>query len=627
MQSRIDFEKTFRDIKENKITFAEAMQSLQEQVNKRPLQTNIMSTHTVDDSGVGFWQAAIAVDDENLLNQLVEYQKELTKSPTTKLFVENPNNREEWRDIIARAVEQSKPNAFRYFLKHLPRGIPDYQQPVYLVQQLANCIRAFNLNLVKVWFENTPADKASILNVFANEVENFFNTSVEKAYAEIAPGVRLTLAKENKAKSNIDTFKQIIRLLVSNGWDFSKSNLRRKAITNKDSGMVTFIETECNWTADKESVSADATKADASHEVKETVATNKADEIRDRVNRGMQTWAEIDEDLLRAATKQGDVEAIDFFVQTEELDVNKADQYGNTPLHYAISLGKMESIPTIQALLKNGADPTLKNKTGATPLMLSHGKEPADISKYLILAEIHHKVRHEPLNEQIKALLVADLEQGSGSSLVAVTHAPPLHNSLLLWQRTALDKAAFDVDEMRKILSKDIERLPIVSDYINHHVLTDYREHLCQSIQQEREKTFFDGDVRTSLTQDEQDQKNKPLKSKEDIERALKIYISRIEGYQKENDPRGIDFTKDVWFPFFKNSQAQNRRANYRLARDLLAELQAGGDIRDVFNSDNIKRLRSDYHPTRDIHSADLNRVIRAANQMIRTQAGAKLKK
>lgn len=48
--------------------------------------------------------------------------------------------------------------------------------------------------------------------------------------------------------------------------------------------------------------------------------------------------------------------------------INEQDGHGETPLHYAVNCN---SKPNIEVLLKHGADPTIPNKTGLTPLVLA----------------------------------------------------------------------------------------------------------------------------------------------------------------------------------------------------------------------------------------------------------------
>jgi ankyrin repeat protein len=65
------------------------------------------------------------------------------------------------------------------------------------------------------------------------------------------------------------------------------------------------------------------------------------------------------------------------------VDVNAGDYSNSTPLHYACdkNAGKdaRRSIPVVQMLLENGANPSLPNRDGLTPLGLAKKKKSTEI--------------------------------------------------------------------------------------------------------------------------------------------------------------------------------------------------------------------------------------------------------
>jgi ankyrin repeat protein len=85
-------------------------------------------------------------------------------------------------------------------------------------------------------------------------------------------------------------------------------------------------------------------------------------------------------------------DAIDFMLDTGELDINGVDNNGWTPLHYAIRGTNCDI--NARHLIRKGADPTIANKEGDTPLhyAASHAKEIETIN--LILENEKVNINH-----------------------------------------------------------------------------------------------------------------------------------------------------------------------------------------------------------------------------------------
>lgn len=79
-----------------------------------------------------------------------------------------------------------------------------------------------------------------------------------------------------------------------------------------------------------------------------------------------------------------------------------------------------------------------------------------------------------------------------------------------------------------------------------------------------------------------------PKINKNEVISQLRNYISDIEKNTKEDG--GTNFANNFWF--FKDSRAINRKANYLLAKQQLADLQAGRDADELFSDITLRNMR-----------------------------------
>lgn len=100
------------------------------------------------------------------------------------------------------------------------------------------------------------------------------------------------------------------------------------------------------------------------------------------------------------------------------------------------------------------------------------------------------------------------------------------------------------------------------------------------------------------------------------IRQGLQTYIDKIE--------KTYNRQLDYGFTFFKASQAQNRLANYLLAKELLHQLDAGTPIETLFSNKNeLSQLRSqimagELFEDHGINSQDLNKVLDLGASMVK---------
>ncbi len=103
---------------------------------------------------------------------------------------------------------------------------------------------------------------------------------------------------------------------------------------------------------------------------------------------------EKDETLLHFAVLREDEKLLSTLLSLNKIEINSPDQNGNTPLHLAIKKEKM-----VELLLKNGADPTLKNKENLSALDLSLQTEEIIIPLKLKIKQL--EIENSRLNAQL----------------------------------------------------------------------------------------------------------------------------------------------------------------------------------------------------------------------------------
>ena len=72
-------------------------------------------------------------------------------------------------------------------------------------------------------------------------------------------------------------------------------------------------------------------------------------------------------------------ELVELYLKNGE-NINQLDDQKYTPLHHAV---EGEGVQTVKVLLEQGADVSIKNKDGLTPLMLAQQYELDDIIRLL----------------------------------------------------------------------------------------------------------------------------------------------------------------------------------------------------------------------------------------------------
>jgi hypothetical protein len=110
--------------------------------------------------------------------------------------------------------------------------------------------------------------------------------------------------------------------------------------------------------------------------------------------------------------------------------------------------------------------------------------------------------------------------------------------------------------------------------------------------------------------------------NKSEVISHLQQYISEIEKNTNENG--SINFSNNFWF--FKSSRSINRKANYLLAKQQLNDLQAGRELKDIFDEVTLRKMRhaiiANHHldehaefQDRGLKSQHLNAIVRMSKR------------
>lgn len=83
-----------------------------------------------------------------------------------------------------------------------------------------------------------------------------------------------------------------------------------------------------------------------------------------------------DETLLHSAVRNQNLDFAKRLLSVSTIDVNACDQYGNTPLHYAVQLGNFKMV---EALMTRGPWTSIRNKQGMTPKSMAQGENRAAV--------------------------------------------------------------------------------------------------------------------------------------------------------------------------------------------------------------------------------------------------------
>jgi len=97
---------------------------------------------------------------------------------------------------------------------------------------------------------------------------------------------------------------------------------------------------------------------------------------------GATTTKYTDLPLFHNAIKKGDIKRAKQLMEFEEIDINKPDQYGNTPIHYCLCSKK--KLKVLKFLLKNEADINAQGEHGETLLHKAVKKANRELVEFLI---------------------------------------------------------------------------------------------------------------------------------------------------------------------------------------------------------------------------------------------------
>ncbi|XP_014401638.1 PREDICTED: oxysterol-binding protein-related protein 1 [Myotis brandtii] len=160
--------------------------------------------------------------------------------------------------------------------------------------------------------------------------------------------------------------RQVVQALLKAGAEVNVLNdmgdtpLHRAAFTGRKELVMLLLE----YNADPTVVNGSGQRA------KEVTHDREIRNMLEAVERTQQR--KLEELLLEAAREGKTAELIALLNSPNPPDVNCVDQLGNTPLHCAAYRARG---PCVLALLKSGADPSLRNRNDQKPLHLAQGAE------------------------------------------------------------------------------------------------------------------------------------------------------------------------------------------------------------------------------------------------------------
>lgn len=144
----------------------------------------------------------------------------------------------------------------------------------------------------------------------------------------------------------------------------------------------------------------------------------------------------------------------------------------------------------------------------------------------------------------------------------------------------------------------------------------------------ERFNSYFKTNFSVKIVEELED-KERLSQNKKDLIQKLDVYIDRIESHKKTIGGREeIDFSWGFRFPFFRESRALNREANYTLAQQLkeqLSEDKNNKDIKDLSIVAHPGEMRKEFFQNKQnrfffadhgIHSQELKTILKAAKRM-----------
>lgn len=82
------------------------------------------------------------------------------------------------------------------------------------------------------------------------------------------------------------------------------------------------------------------------------------------------------------------IETMNFYI-SRGVDINALDNYGMTPLHYAV---KAQNPQAVKVLLEAGADPTLKNQDGSNAMWQTFKKIPLEADMEILQLFLKHGI-------------------------------------------------------------------------------------------------------------------------------------------------------------------------------------------------------------------------------------------